>query len=394
MINFAKELPEIKKQNAVGNENQIELFIERYIYIQEGDCVCDLDMPADKCVLKINEFKNSTANINHFMGQETENVKVVPVSETWLAHAKRKTARGLGYDPMMGRAFLDNSELNWINQYCAPVFEKTDKQDKLSVFFNHMEFLFPIEIEREWFISWMAFNIQYPEKRCKVTPLHISTVFGVGRGWIVELMQKLLGYWNCTKTKMGVLSGDGVGSGYNGYLNNSLLCLIEEVKESTKRYSVSDKIRDTLTENYLEVNIKFGANRTQRVFTNFFFMSNHVDALVIPRGDRRINVLTGPDEYKEMVYYNTLYDWLETDGVAQAYWWLKHRDLSAFNSMRSMGTPAKVRMIESNQSETEMLFWEMMEELPHPVMTQDHVVKYLQKQSGNEPSFGGFGRLN
>lgn len=62
-------------------------------------------------------------------------------------------------------------------------------------------------------------------RRCKVTPLHISIAHGTGRGWIVELMSKLLGQWNCTKTKMSTLCGEGDGGAFQDYLDKSLFCL-------------------------------------------------------------------------------------------------------------------------------------------------------------------------
>ena len=50
-----------------------------------------------------------------------------------------------------------------------------------------MDYLFPIAAERDWFISWIAFNLQRPETRCKVTPLCTSRwLMAPGRGWLVD----------------------------------------------------------------------------------------------------------------------------------------------------------------------------------------------------------------
>ena len=128
-----------------------------------------------------------------------------------------------------------------------------------------------------------------------------------------------------------------------------------------KRFGISDLIRDILTEVYLELNLKYGKKATQRIFANFLFMSNHPDALSLASNDRRINVFSGPDYVQDQGYYNRLYAWLETDGVAQLYYWLMGLDLTRFNWQRSMDTPARTRMIHYNRTETEILFWDLME---------------------------------
>ncbi|EGG93487.1 hypothetical protein IMCC1989_1136 [gamma proteobacterium IMCC1989] len=286
--------------------------------------------------------------------------------------------------PKEGRIITDDYGLDWINEFHMPEFLGTDTRDKLDVFFEHMTYLFPIEVEREWFISWMAFNLQYPERRCKVAPLHVSIEHGTGRGWVVELLGKLLGQWNCTKTKMDTLSGEGNAGAYQDYLNKSLVCAIEEVKEGNKRFSVSDKIRDRITEPYLEVNLKYGGKKTQQVFTNFFFMSNHPDALVLTTQDRRVNVFECPHNPKSESYYDRLYAWLESNGVIQLYNFLTTRDLSTFNWKRSMDTDARTRMIHNNRTETEVLFWELIENPPYPAMTVKQIVRELVNKSDGD----------
>lgn len=357
-------------------------FLERYVYVQDGDRVCDLNKPPHCSISRLAEFRNRTANVRHEIpaptAKDPDKTKLEPVWRSWMVQPKRKAAEGTVYTPKEGRVITDDYGLDWINEFHMPEFADTDGRDKLAVFFDHMSYLFPKPEEREWFISWMAFNIQYPERRSKVTPLHVSIAHGTGRGFLVELMGKMLGQWNCKKTKMSVLSGEGNGGGFHDFLHNSLFCAIEEVKEGTKRFAVSDRIRDLLTENRLEVNIKYGSKKTQPTFTNFFFMSNHPDALVLTKEDRRINVFQGPDEPRDRDYYDKLYAWLDTGGVNQLSSFLMQRDLSGFDWVRSMNTEARTRMIQNNRTETEVLFCEMMENPPRVFMTFRQIAGYLR----------------
>jgi len=341
---------------------------------------------------KIQEFRNRTNNVRHDVPaptkQEPDRLKNVPVHLAWLAHEDRKTAEGGVFRPDRdGERLVEEGGLLWINEFSMPVHDADDAVESqwAHVFDDHMDYILPVKKEREWFIDWMAFNVQYPARRCLVTPLHVSKAHGTGRGWIVKLMNALLGEWNCTKTKMPVLCGEGSAGAFNDYLNDSLLCAIEEVKEGDKRFGISDKVRDILTEDLLEINIKFGDKRTKRVYTNFFMMSNHDDALVIPMEDRRINVLQGVDYYKEGSYYDDLYSALGCKHFINAiYRRLMSRDLSAFNFKRSMKTRARGRMINQNRNQTEDLFYTFLEDNESEGLTMKQVVKKMEDIGGGD----------
>ena len=376
-----RQMAKKERRENDSKKSPLDRFIDRYVLIEHGNLVCDLHKPPYCAVSRVEEFRNSTANVRHEVPAPTKadpnKTKWVPVHQTWMIDGDRKSAQGVRYDPSKDFFFQDEHHegLHWINEFYMPEFAEVQADTR--VFYDHMRYLFPIDREREWFIDWMAFNLQHPDRRCKVTPLHVAIPHGTGRGWVVELMSKLLGQWNCTKVKMNTLCGEGSGGGFQDFLDKSLFCAVEEVREGNRRYGISDKTRDILTENYLEVNVKFGSKKTQKVFTNFFFMSNHPDALVLTDQDRRVNVLSGPDKVMDRRYYLRLYEWLETDGVAAVHADLKARDLSDFDWQHSINTVGRVRMIENNRTETETLFHELMAAPPYPAMTFAQIVREM-----------------
>jgi hypothetical protein len=376
---------DIEREN---NEDHLSNFLENYIYVKKGDQVMDLSEEPHHGLCKLIEFKNDTANVLMDVPAPTpkdpERTVKKPVSLLWMTHKHRRSAVGTEYTPNAGRLVRKPSGRLWVNTFHMPEFTVSNRTDQLGVFNEHIHYLFPIEAEREWFISWMAFCLQRPEIRCKVVPLHIAIPHGTGRGWVVELMSKLLGFWNISKTKMRTLAGEGPAGQYQDYLNESLLCSIEEVRENKKRFEISDAIRDFLIDSPLEVNCKYGGKRTQFVYTNFFFMSNHPDALVLPIKDRRINVFSGPDFVQSRDYYMRLYQWLEGEGVHQLHSFLMRRDLSDFDWGYSMMTPARQAMLENNRSVTETLFWELMESPTYPAMTFQQIVTDLRGRSESE----------
>ena len=422
-------------------DNPLGEFKERYVYVADGDSVHDLGGLGHDKPLQLKEFKNMTANIITTVtvpsptqaNPERTTQKRVPVHQLWLSDPDRKTARGFAYVPTYKTILIDAEKKEYINTFHTPKFvnpcktviengvEKLDEEccnELLAVFFRHMEYIVPIEVEREWFYSWMAFNIQKPGTRCKVTPLLIATDHGTGRGWIVQLMGLLLGSWNCNKTKMSTLNGESGAGQFQDYMNNSLICCIEEVKDGDKRYGVTDTIRDYLTENTLEINLKYGAKATKSIYTNFFWMSNHADAVVLTDEDRRINVFKTEDAPKGNDYYERLYQWLEdkkdgletveidentpdsdednnaeiydrgglnvSAGVACLWHWLNQRNISKFNWKRSMSNRARRDMIENNMSEVERIFWNVVENPPYPIMTEKEIQEYMLSGGGDD----------
>jgi len=384
----------IKKKQ---RKSLIKQFLKRYIYIEHGDLVCDLEKPPYCFTSRLLEFKNATANVRHEIPAPTiadpDKTKLDPVWKAWLVNEKRLSAQGTTYLPDEGKTYKDKHNLLWVNEFYMPPFNSelyvTIKDvtilESFQLFIDHMIYLFPVENEREWFLDWMAFNLQFPGKRSRVTPLHVTMLFGAGRGWTLALLGHLVGQWNMTKTKMEILAGEGNAGAYNEYLDRSLICAIEEVRENNKRFSVSDKIRDTIEADYLEINTKYGKKGTKRVFTNFFFMSNHPDAMVIPHGDRRINVFFGPSEPKDEAYYDRLYAMLETPVVEYIYGFLMSRDLSKFNWKTSMKNNSRERMIDNNRSDTERLFFEFLDNPAQHVMTVKQIIESMRNDSEELP---------
>lgn len=385
---------------SVGEDKEIRMnlsgFIERFHFISEGPQVADMMAPRHSALRTMSEFMAWTAPY-----KTKKKTRLVNTNSLWRESTSRKNLRGVGYEPGGDHVIADEFGEDYFNCYQAPPWEvlegdEAEMEDELiQEFIDHMKYLFPKEEEREFFINWLAFNVQHPDRRCKFTPLLVSTHHGTGRGWLVELMQKLLGVNNTSVAKMSVMGGEGGESAYHNYLYRSVFCAVHEVREGSKNaFAISDKVRDILTEDHLQLNLKYGANGNQRIYTNFLLMSNHVDALKLAEEDRRIWVSVFRGEPMDEDYYIRLYDWKDKTnrGVRALFSWLTKRDILGWNGAgRAPMTEGKRAMIGASTSVVKDAFLRLLKSPPVDLMIEAEVVGAVMEIVAEEDDAAALG---
>ena len=371
VIHLAKEYGYVHKGEVLdkdGKKYTLKNFMQQYAYVVDGNQVCDLNMVPYLSLMKFEEFKNYTSNVRHEVDaptvKEPDRTKMEAMYKTWLIRTDRHTARGTDYLPG-GKRVLTKNGLKFVNLYYAPEFKEVEVDlGRIRRCLDHLDYLIPDEEERTWFIGFMARMMQKPAERSPVAALHVSEYHGTGRGWIVRLLERLVGPWNASRPKMSVFAGEGSAGEYQDHLYRKRLYCIEETKESAKKqYTISDKVRDFIDSDRLDLNLKYGGKISScPIFAYGFMMSNHPDdAIVLPAEDRRIYVLTGPDHFKDKNYYDALYAWLcDHENLRHFYWYLMNLDISELDFSRSAETKGRTRLIEANRSDTERLFDEFM----------------------------------
>ncbi len=392
----------IKEANAAGtveDDSKLAEFLKRFVYVATDDTVHDLWSPQEVENLPLKNFNTKMRKHSMVVEFPTKKVdengatiwdeKSVTVADQWLKHVDRQDVQGMIYAPGRNAVrVIERHGHKYLNSYRAPVFERpVDGDYTLLPFRLHMDYMFPDEQEREWFLSWMALNVQHPENRCKVTPLHVSVREGTGRGWMIELMNELLGSWNCRSVKIEEVTD----AKFNAFLANSLLIFVDEVYEQgAGKFKVMDKIRATLTENQIEINEKNVKARKRDIHANFFLMTNHPDALSISDTDRRINVLWCDADPLLLPeggegYFDALYGWKKSrENVAALYFWLLERDLSGFKWQRSFKGKSRERLIDNSMSDVERAFLDVLRAPKWPVMTLEKVAEQMAEESGDE----------
>ncbi len=213
-----------------------------------------------------------------------------------------------------------------------------------------MEHLFPIEIDRENVLRWVATLIARPDVRMKYGLLLISETQGVGKGTLMEkILAPLIGWQNVSVPSEKQLTE----SGFNSWLVRRRLVLVHEIYagHSKKAY---DSIKSYVTDDTLTVNEKNKPEYEINNWTHFVLSSNSVLALRLVKGDRRWAVPEVTEKKREASYWLEINAWLISGGLEVVHDWA-HAHVAEHGAIGAGDeapiSEAKNRLIELSRSE-------------------------------------------
>ena len=137
--------------------------------------------------------------------------------------------------------------------------------------------------KKEYILNWFAYLLQHPESRNAVC-LQISTVQGVGKNLLSNAICDYLGSFFSEPSK----DIDKVIGTYNGGIDNKLLIVMNEVDNSKKN---TDLLKAIITEDTIQINVKYGLQYTGLNCANYLIYTNHIDTNTISNGDRRFTFI-------------------------------------------------------------------------------------------------------
>lgn len=213
--------------------------------------------------------------------------------------------------------------------------------DDVSPWLNLIDSMFTHE-EADHLISRMAFDVQFPHKKCNWHPLIIG-VQGSGKGSILEPLAHIF------RGAAGSMSEDALKTGYDDEFVGNKIVFLDEIKgvggstyERLKMYAAAQEDHVYL------LNKKGQGKVPMPALWSFYTMTNHDDALRLEKEERRwfvIKTHRGPMSQNEAVGYHT---WLRAGGAEAVFDFLLHYDLSGFDpTMAPMKTEAFFNMAES-----------------------------------------------
>lgn len=137
----------------------------------------------------------------------------------------------------------------------------------------------------EHFINWVAFILQFRTRSKTAWVLHGNQ--GTGKGILTNNILRPIFGSHCTTRRM-----EELGEKYNHYMADSLMVFVDEVqiKALENDQGVVAKLKNFITEEIISIRVMHSNAYEAMNYTNWIFMSNMSDPVIIPKNDRRHNV--------------------------------------------------------------------------------------------------------
>lgn len=296
------------------------------------------------------------------------------------------------YYPELPDAMLvpDGTEVA-LNGYTRPLHPETAASP--DVFLDHVDLLCPSDAERDIFLDWLAYKLQYPASR-SFGVIMVAEGFGVGRSWLRDMFSRVWGGAVVT-VPIEEMVGEGK-TAYNEWMSRSQIVVVEEAKSvldgmpGNKAYEKLKTLIDTRVGD-ASINNKYGAKNRESVYFNAIVMSQHFDAISLEPDDRRFYVITNPVERETFEYYDQLEGSLVSEAAA-VYWYLMRRDVSAFNHVYPPMTPGKEKMLDQAISPFDACCQYVRENAPGSMTTREQLkslVRIAARKTGFDELISG-----
>jgi hypothetical protein len=258
-----------------------------------------------------------------------------PTMSAWEAFTVNRAVRfpkvqRTCFKPMVGSGLVVGEAINIYH----PEEIRTIEGDP-TPFLDLLRRLLPDPLDREILLSWMAALVQYPGKKFLWSPV-IQGTNGNGKSTIGEVLSYAIGdKYSWTP------EAESITKQFNPFLGNRLFINVEEI-HMFERLEMLEKLKNYITGMKVEIEKKgIDAGMNRDYCANWFFCTNHRDAIIKDKNDRRFAIFyTAQQCYEDLErdglltdnYLPKLWRWLNADGFAiLRNFLLKHQISDEFN---------------------------------------------------------------
>lgn len=249
--------------------------------------------------------------------------------------------------------------INTFNLHSVPLDKQpTTPDDYLAVrtMEKHFELLFPDDVERNLLLDWIAYNVQFPAEKITWAVL-VQGVDGGGKSWFSHLFASIMGGENVRN-----VVGDSLKETNTSWAEGRKMVVFEEVRVAgSSRFEILNKMKPYITN--ATANVRRMRTDWYEVpnVTNYFMLTNYMDALPIDNNDRRYFVLQTTFLTKSHIvnfnrenpgYFDDLFNISSFNGDVLRDWFLKRQLGDNFRAKgHAPDTEAKDEMRESSSEE-------------------------------------------
>jgi hypothetical protein len=252
----------------------------------------------------------ATTNKRDAQGNYREQVKSFNCVKEWIVWDKKKIFTNITFDPSC-------DDPNVFNYYIRPGITKeeasqfvrtTSGQQKIGLIRQHiLEHIRVIWCNGDdtlyrYVMDWMASVVQKPHIKLQRALILHSKVQGAGKGFIIEALGKVVGYFKKT-----VKGSDLWGDKASLAKNTILLFLDELTYKYQDKDDVASSLKDLITSDTLRIRELYKDVILMKSFLNIIACSNSDYIVPIDPGDRRFcHILVSSVKAKDREYFNQL----------------------------------------------------------------------------------------
>ncbi|CAM5789715.1 hypothetical protein CCAE64S_02440 [Castellaniella caeni] len=376
----------------IAEKITLESALERFVFLSEGSLVADVFNP--HYVLKLADWKNTyAASTREVAGAPGKPPRAVPVAQLWHTAEARKTATTRTFKAGGALMLPDPDGKLAVNSW-RPFDRSLQVADPqaagLGLFLDHVAFLFGDDAPR--FLDWLAHIEQQPGVLPHTSWLHIARNFGTGRNWLASVLTRV--WAGSVAANLDVMHM--FKSSFNGQLSRKVLAVVDEIREGGRdsQWEHSEKLKSTITEEVRHINPKYGHVSVEFNACRWLLFSNHLSAIPLENGDRRVEVTATDAPPKEPAYYTRLYAALESRVfIAAVAAFLGRRDISGFNpGAHARNTEAKRAATAASRTPMAEACQLLVEHWPADFITSAHLYNVMTEGLGRDSLKAAFRR--
>ncbi len=311
-----------------------EHFKDMWAYIEEADIFVCRAMP--NIVRQEKILNNMLCSFSH--AKETCSL---------ILRAYNGRTTGLCYRPDKKEVILTNGSSSSINLH-IPTDIKSEPGDP-KPFIDFMEYMFPIDEERNGVLKWVATLIAKPHVRMEYGMLLVSEATGIGKTTLGSAILAPL----VEKSNVGwPRENDIVDNAFNDWVANKRLVIVNEIY-SGHSWKAYHSLKSLITDTEITVNQKFQKPYVVDNWCHIFACSNSMRALKMEEDDRRWFYPQITETRWKKEQFVTFRDWLGAGGLGIIKMWAEGFGQYVSPGERAPMTERKKEMIEGSRSEAQ-----------------------------------------
>ena len=277
-----------------------------------------------------------------------ERAAVKRTAAEWLAWPLRTEVPRLEYEPACDRAFTEDGSYNtwWPQRWPVAPSSAGDLKpwDKL---FKHI-FAGCDAAAQVWVERWLAWPLVHPGAKLATAVLVWGRQQGTGKTLLGEAVGSIYG------KNYGTVNNMQLASQFNEWAVDKQFIVGDEISLGDKR-GTANSLKDMITRQQVRINVKNRKSYVVRDCANYYFTSNHEDAVYLESGDRRVFVHHADVKPLPQRDYSEFQRWLKLGGTARLFHYFLHEvDFGDFDpAARAPATKAKAEMEAASRGDAE-----------------------------------------